>query len=131
MCYTNYAEGHRKQNTNRPSRKRENIMAKIKTFEENLLVFDDGTQITCDHVPDCCEYNYARFEDIDDIAKTTDFDTSNLAVETVENAGFRFGNQPNKMFFVPCYSSQNGYYSCNLDIYINNRQVASVDCEEV
>lgn len=95
-------------------------MAKIMLIEENYLEFSDGTKITCDHEQDCCEYNYAQFHDIDDICKATDFDTSNLAFESCEY-GFRFGNQPNKMFFVPCYSCQNGYYSYEVDVYLNGK----------
>ena len=50
-------------------------MAKIIHTEDNLLRFDDGTEITCDHVQDCCEYNYAKFDDIDDICRNVKFDT--------------------------------------------------------
>lgn len=93
-------------------------MAKIIKAEENELRFNDGTVITCDHCQDCCEYNYAKFDDIDDICRATDFDTNNLVFEACEY-GFRFGNLPAKMFFVPCYSDQNGYYSDEVDVYLN------------
>lgn len=107
-------------------------MAKIITAEENLLKFSDGTVITADHYQDCCEWNYAKFEDLDDIAMTTDFDTKSLEIEVVEGSGIRIGNKPSKMFFVPCYSSQNGYYSSSLDIYINGIEWAHVeDCEMI
>ena len=107
-------------------------MAKIVYTKDNLLVFDDGTNITCDHYNDCCEYNYAKFDDIDDICRGTNFDTSNLTIEIVEGAGFRFGNLPAKMFFVPCYSEQNGYYSHDLSIFINNEVKGTLEeCEEI
>lgn len=103
-------------------------MAKIKKIDDNYLEFDDGAVITCDHEQDCCEYNYAAFDAIDDICKKTDFDTEKLRFEAVEDSGFRFGNMPNKMFFVPCYSSQNGYYSDELDVYYNGRLKLSFNC---
>lgn len=96
-------------------------MAKIIKAEENELEFDDGTKITCDHDQDCCEYNYAAFDAIDDICRATNFDTSKLVFESCEY-GFRFGNAPAKMFYVPCYSDQNGYYTDEVDVYLNGVQ---------
>ena len=105
-------------------------MAKIIKLEENYLEFDDGTVITCDHDQDCCEYNYADFEQLDDIAKAYDFNTKALKFEAVDQYGFRFGSHPNRMFFVPCYSSQNGYYTYNIDVYLNNEFKISFDCQD-
>ena len=105
-------------------------MAKIIIAEDNLLKFSDGTTITSDHEQDCCEYNYAKFNDLDDVAMATDFDTKSLEVEIVEGCGIRIGNKPSKMFFVPCYSEQNGYYSDQLDIYINGVQCGSLICDD-
>jgi hypothetical protein len=102
--------------------------AKIIKAEENLILFSDGTEITANHDSDCCEWNYADCGQLDDIALNTEFDTSNLVFEAIEDAGFRFGNAPNKMFFVPCYSAQNGYYSCNVEILLNGVRVFLVDC---
>ena len=105
-------------------------MAKIIELYENLIKFDDGTTITAFHAQDCCEHNYADCEQLDDIARSRDFDTDKLEIEILENQGFRFGNKPFNMHFVPCYSQQNGYYSTNLDIFINGRMVGTLECEE-
>lgn len=94
-------------------------MMKIKTIDEYAITFDNGNTITFDHDYDCCEWNYADFQQIDDIARNWKFN-ENLDFESVEGSGFRFGNLPNKMVFVPCYSEQNGYYSSDIDIYYNN-----------
>lgn len=94
-------------------------MMKIKTIDEYAITFDNGNTITFDHEQDCCEHNYADFQQIDDIARNWKFD-ENLDFESVDCAGFRFGNLPNKMVFVPCYSDQNGYYSSDIDIYYNH-----------
>ena len=43
--------------------------------------------------------------------------------------GFRFGNPPVNMFFVPCYSIQNGYYSSELDIWYDGKEVIhGIEC---
>lgn len=103
-------------------------MAKIIKLEENLIEFEDGTRITCDHCQDCCEYNYADCEQLDDLARGYDFDTAKLKIEAVDEAGFRFGDRPERMFFVPCYSSQNGYYSSDIVVSINGEAQTTVDC---
>ena len=91
---------------------------KIKIIEKGYLEFDNGSCISSEHSQDCCEYNYADFTQLDDVALETDFKEP-LTFEVVDDCGFRFGNLPNKMFFVPCYSEQNGYYSSLMDIFYN------------
>jgi hypothetical protein len=105
-------------------------MKKIKIVhtEEELLKFSDGSEIRSQHYADCCEYNYADFSQIDDIAKEWEFEHP-IIFERCEY-GFRFGNK-NKMVFVPCYSNQSGYYSYSVDIYYNGDAVLKdVDCED-
>lgn len=105
-------------------------MARIVELYENLIKFDDGSAITAFHAQDCCEHNYADCEALDDIAKSRDFDTSKLEIEIIEDQGFRFGNKPFNMHFVPCYSVQNGYYSTNLNIFINDKVAGTLECKE-
>ena len=102
---------------------------KIIEVNDEKLLFDNGSVITFDHEQDCCEFNYAQFDALEPLAFKVEFDEE-LTFEEVEEAGFRFGNLPQKMFFVPCYSDQNGYYSSNICIYYNGKQVLSFDCEE-
>lgn len=103
---------------------------KIQKITDEAIVFDNGSQITFDHDQDCCEYNYADFEQIDDICRKTEF-TEPLYFEAVDGSGFRFGNPPSKMFFIPCYSEQNGYYTDEIDIYFDGSKVLSFSAEEV
>ena len=95
---------------------------KIAKIDDSAIVFDNGNTITFDHYQDCCEHNYADFEQLDDIARNANFDC-NLDFEAINGSGFKFGNKPNKMYFVPCYSVQNGYYTNAIDIYYNGEQV--------
>lgn len=104
-------------------------MAKISYVEQGYLRFDNGYSISSDHEADCCEYNYADFPAIDDEALSYDFDLSKLLFEETEY-GFRFGDNPLRMFFVPCYSEQNGWYSTDVDIYFNtDRVILGLECE--
>lgn len=91
---------------------------KIVNIDESEIRFDNNKCIEFQHVPDCCERNYADFpylkEELDGAIYDIDFQEP-LIFESSE-FGFRFGNDDN-MFFVPCYSSQNGYYSRDVDIF--------------
>lgn len=101
---------------------------KIKQISENAIRFDNGTEITFAHEPVCCEKNYADFRQLDDLARDAGFDGP-LVFEPVEGKGFRFGNPPQKMFFVPCYSVQNGFYSAKITIHCNGRPVLDMTAE--
>lgn len=110
--------------------KMENISSKfvkIQEVTEEHILFSSNSKITFDHEQDCCEYNYADFKQLDDIGRNAEF-MEPLSFEKAEY-GFRFGN-PGKMFFVPCYSEQNGYYSADVDIYYNGEKVFTIEAEE-
>ena len=83
------------------------------------ITFSNGYFMYSYHEPDCSECNYADWEQLDDLARGYTF-KGKLLFEPVLDAGFRFGDS-RRMFFVPCYSEQNGYYSWDVDIYIRNR----------
>ena len=103
----------------------ESANMKITEITDDYILFDNNYTITYAHDQDCCENNYADFKQLKDtgvenvVFKFIDF-------ERVENSGFRFGDDRFKVF-VPCYSDQNGYYSDDLDIYLNNKKVLSID----
>ena len=91
---------------------------KIKSVTEDGILFDDGSIITCEQTdPGSYSYNYADFKHLDDTALDVDF-PKELVFESVQGSGFRFGFG-NTMFFIPCYSEQNGYYDDNVDVFYN------------
>lgn len=108
---------------------------RIANVTSEYINFDDGTRIEFDHSPDCCEWNYADFEQLDDLARTYLF-KGDIHFETVDGSGFRFGDE-RQMFFVPCYSEQNGYYSSDLDVYWYDPETketlcyANLECEGI
>lgn len=97
---------------------------KIKEITSEAIIFDNGNTIFYDHYNDCCEYNYADFKQLDDLGRNYDFD-EDLKFEVVDECGFRFGDS-RRMFYIPCYSEQNGYYSSDVDIYYDDDKVLSV-----
>lgn len=100
---------------------------KIKRITDEYILFDNGSKITFDHEQDCCEYNYADFTQLEDTGVEQEEFKEPLIFESL-NEGFRFGNK-GKMYYVPCYSSQNGYYSYDVDIYYNGKHVCNADGE--
>lgn len=100
----------------------------IKEISDYYIKFSDDSIITFSHDQDCCEWNHADFNAIDDVSRSYVFNDP-IRFEAVPNAGFRFGNE-GKMVFVPCYSSQNGYYSDDIDIIYAGYPVLNFNCAE-
>ena len=94
-------------------------------IDDNLIEFDNGNRISTVGDDDGYGevYTYADFKQIEDEIKDIDFPES-INFETCGDYGFRFGFG-NFMIFVPCYSVQNGFYSCNLDVVYKNEIVLS------
>lgn len=105
---------------------------KIKEVTREHILFDNGNKIEYEMYdsPVCYVDNYADFEQIEDMAYTTDF-PENLVFEKVSGFGFRFGGAGTYMFFVPCYSEQLGYYCYEVRIIYNGKPVLEdVECVE-
>ena len=100
---------------------------KITEVTEDYILFDDDSRISYYHDQDCCEDNYADFKSLEERAYKVDFKEP-LEFEPTPY-GFRFGNKPSLMFFIPCYSVQNGYYSPDLEIlYKGQTVIESLEC---
>lgn len=98
-------------------------MSRIKNLKENYLRFDSNDTIDCIAPIRTWVNNYADFESLKDTEATTyDFDLSKLKFE-ISDYGFRFGDHPQRMFFVPCYSYQNGWYNPDVDVYFRGERV--------
>lgn len=93
---------------------------RIRDVYEDEIVFDNGMTIRSDFDQSCCEWNYADFKQIEPLAMEYEFDDELIFEEA--DYGFRFGDKK-LMFFIPCYSDQNGCYSPCVDIYFNDKRV--------
>ncbi|MCI8396670.1 MAG: hypothetical protein HFJ52_03125 [Clostridia bacterium] len=103
---------------------------KIKEFKEESIIFDNDYKLEYYHEQDCCESVYAEFEILKDYnvslvtgknidIKEIDFEESlTKLVEGVKEAGFNMVSKIGEKFFVPCYNSQNGYYSGDLELIL-------------
>ena len=87
------------------------IMKIIKITDE-AITFNDGTEITHNHDQDCCENVYADFRSLKD-QDIKQKEIKRISIVGVKDAGFRLNG-----YFIPCYNSQNGYYSDNLELII-------------
>lgn len=108
---------------------------KIKEVTDEHILFDNGNTITYHHCPDCCEVNYADFSILTENNVNYGFDfNEELTFEFIDEMGFRFGSKDPygamHWIFIPCYSYQNGYYSDDVDILYNGKQVLNGICEE-
>lgn len=99
---------------------------KIVNITRGFVEFDNGKYLKYYHEQDCCECNYADFEQIDDIAMEQEF-SEELKFEKLEH-GFRFGDE-RYMVYVPCYSIQNGFYSSCVDIYFDDKEIFCISGE--
>ncbi len=103
---------------------------KIKEVKEESIVFDNGYKLEYYHEQDCCESVYAEFEILKDYnvspvtgksidIKEIDFEESLIKLaEGVKEVGFNMISKIGEKFFVPCYNSQNGYYSGYLELIL-------------
>lgn len=92
---------------------------KISRYGEDLgIVFDNGNFLYDYHDQECCEHNYADWEQLEKSALDYEFDETTFKI-IPNDYGFRFGDK-NRTFFIPCYSEQNGYYSDSVNIVYKN-----------
>ena len=86
------------------------------TEEDNgYITLADGTRIEFYHDQDCCESVYADLSALKDTGFETDMSIcwETLKIEVVRDYGFRLNG-----YGIPCYNSQNGYYSSNIQVSI-------------
>lgn len=93
---------------------------KIIEVNSEKIMFDNGSTITCGS-EECYANNYSDFKQLEELAYDVDF-TEPLDFELC-GYGFRFGNKGRIMFFIPCYSEQNGYYDDRIDVYYNDKLI--------
>lgn len=94
---------------------------KIYEINHHHIKFNNGNCITYS-CPDE-SYAYADFQYLD-LDSLDDIEFNNhLKFEVVDKYGFRFGSNPQQMLFVPCYASDSGYYSSDIEIYYCKKKV--------
>ena len=87
------------------------------------IIFDDGYSLYALHEQDCCEDHYLDFSDINfEDVKDLEFDlTKDDFFERIPDYGIALKSTNNFPLRIPGYSSNNGYYSSNLTLVLENR----------
>lgn len=89
---------------------------KIKDINSDGITFDNGATLTHYHSQDCCEHVYADWESLKTEVGVMDHNFATTPIiEFIKDSGIRVEG-----FFVPCYNSQNGYYSSQLELVFND-----------
>lgn len=89
------------------------------------------------HDQDCCESVYGDFSPVKYYKdQIIDKEVTNIVIKSVKGMGFLlcFGKEysTNVKIFIACYNVQNGYYSSNLSLVIENNNVkTTIDISEL
>lgn len=117
---------------------------KIKEIGEEYVIFDNGTKMQSIHESDCCEWHWAAFDTLEtyNINPKTGQTISILDldfpekiqdnIQLIEGEGFNLIASDGSKYFIPCYASNNGYYSDNLQLIItkNKGMKVKIDLQE-
>lgn len=113
----------------------------IQVGEESItILLEDDKKLTFStyHQQDCCEnvygdFSIAKYHESELVGKTL----SRVEVKSVKGMGFLLCfnvSLASSKIFIPCYNYQNGYYSSDLELVINDNgvkiEVDITDCTE-
>lgn len=102
---------------------------KIEKIGEEEITLSDGTTIQSHHDGDCCEHHWADFSTLE-INPDHSLPFTTLTLKKVDGMGFLM----NKML-INCYGNNNGWYSSNLDLIIDNGPLNYIwdisECQEI
>lgn len=96
---------------------------KVIKVGEDQIDFSDGTTLSSEHDQDCCENHYLSFSDI----TIDDFDglefelSSDNFFRRIEGYGIELIPVNGHSIKIPGYGSNNGYYSSNLSLVLENK----------
>ena len=111
---------------------------KVISVYEDLIEFEDGTTLSSDHDPECCERHYLCFDDLrlEDF-EGLEFDLSgDDFFERVPEYGIKLIPKKGWPINVPGYAYNNGYYSHELRLVVTSptpgwgREYDITECQE-
>lgn len=108
--------------------------------EQLTLTLKGGKKITLEgyHSQDCCEHVWADFSVVPyHLDRLISSYLTTLTIKAVEDMGFLlcfYRGGSSEKIFIACYDEQNGYYSSNLSLIINDdgieERIDVSDCVE-
>ena len=86
------------------------------------LIFDDGNELTSDHIGDCCESHYLNFEDLElSEFEGLEFDlTNDNFFKKIDGYGIELLPLDGHSVRVAGMGFNNGYYGTNIDLVLKN-----------
>lgn len=110
---------------------------KVVKIGDEEIEFDNGVKLYSSHESDCCEHHWLSFKDltIDDF-KGLKFDLSNdNFFKKIENYGIELIPIRGYSVKIPGYGSNNGYYSTQLELVLDNNGVIKTyditECQDI
>ena len=90
--------------------------------KSNTLIFENGVKLCSYHQTDCCESHYLSLEDLTlDDFEGLEFDlTNDDFFERIDGYGISLKPIIGHPVRIPGYGSNNGYYSCELDLIVTD-----------
>lgn len=111
--------------------------AKVIKVNEESIVFDNGATLRSEHEQDCCEQHYLSFRDltISDF-EGLEFDlSSDDFFRRIKGYGIELIPVNGYTVKVPAYGYNNGYYSDNLSLVLENTESTRTydisECQEI
>lgn len=100
-------------------------LVKVIEIETERLIFSDGSEMYSYHDQDCCELHYLSINDLkkENAFDGLLFDLSNIdkLITKIPCFGISINPVNGHPVKIPGYSSNNGYYSDNLSLIINDK----------
>ena len=96
---------------------------KVLKIDSDSIEFEDGFQLYSDHNQDCCESHYLNMSDLSiDNFDGLEFDLSNdNFFRRIDGYGIELVPIKGWSIKIPGYASNNGYYSANLSLVVENK----------
>lgn len=89
-------------------------------YDGDGLRFDNGMRIVDFHDQDCCENVYADWVQLEDTGIEDE-----LFKDIIITGNPNLGIVINGKYAVPCYNSQNGYYSSDLSLSVTDINISN------
>lgn len=114
-------------------------MSRVVSVDNEEITFDTGHRLYSDHVSDCCESHWLCMNDL----TVSDFEGMNFDLsrddffERVEDYGIRLLSTDGRVVPVPGYGNNNGYYSADLTLVIDDADGKTVhriditECQDI